>query len=63
MVHSPKKTEWMNVTTQQKQEREQEERERKRERGRERKSSYFTPMQHAEEIQLPFKLHDSNQKH
>lgn len=33
-------------------------RKRRRERERERKSSYFTPMQHAEEIQLPYKLHD-----
>ncbi len=31
-----------------------------RERERERESSYyFTPMQHAEEIQLPFKLHNT----
>lgn len=38
------KPEWMNVTA-------------KHKRERERISSYFTPMQHAEEIQLPFRLH------
>ncbi len=54
------KPEWMNVTTQQKQ-KEGTGREGRNE--RERKSSYFTPMQHAEEIQLPFKPHNCTQKH
>lgn len=31
--------------------------ERRGERRERKKNSYFTPMQHAEEIQLPFKLH------
>lgn len=63
VVHGPRNPGWMEVTTQQNREKEGSgrEREKREERGRERereKSSYFTPMQHAEEIQVPFKLHN-----
>lgn len=51
------KPEWMKVTTQQREKMVQTEMGRKREKE---KSSYFTPMQHAEEIQLPFKLQNPN---
>lgn len=50
------KREWINITTQ------QNTRERKREREGERVSNYFTPMQHAVEIQLRFRLHEWKQK-
>lgn len=54
----PQKTpRWMRITTQHKQREGTE-----RRKNREQKKCYFTPMQHAEEIQLPLKLHECSWK-
>ena len=53
VVHSPETPEWRKVT----QQHHYKEREGGERGGRQREKRYFTPMQHAEEIQLPLDLH------